>query len=74
LFFGTIAWNTSGYEFNGYINEIRISKGTDRGWTGETIEKPPFPYGTTGTSSFQPLTPNTDYSVTQKERKPQVGR
>lgn len=36
-------FNSAAY-FAGRIKEIRISKGTDRGWTGDTIQVPAGPY------------------------------
>lgn len=38
-----IGGTTDGY-LNGYMDEVRISKGTDRGWTGATITVPTSVY------------------------------
>lgn len=36
----------SSYYLRGWLDEVRISKGTDRGWTGNTIPLPSAPYTT----------------------------
>jgi len=40
------------YPLTGYLDEFRVSVGTDRGWTGSTIAVPTSPYGIA-----YPLTP-----------------
>jgi len=41
---GRLFVTTDNYYLKAHLDEIRISKGIDRGWTGSTITVPTFPY------------------------------
>jgi len=47
---------TVGTDYAGYIDEIRVSKGTDRTWTGATITVPTSPYGAGSSPANQTYT------------------
>ncbi|KPA09168.1 hypothetical protein MHK_010643 [Candidatus Magnetomorum sp. HK-1] len=46
LSIGSLKYMSPYYYFTGYLDEIRITKGTNRGWTGSSITVPTKAYGT----------------------------
>lgn len=54
--FGKYAANGYGYlDFNGYIDDLRITRGTNRGITGSTFTSPASSFPSTGTLETQKL-------------------